>query len=1185
MHADPLFVLAAVVCLGVLAQWTAWRLRWPSILLLLSIGILVGPISGFVRPAELFGDSLFPIVSLCVAILLFEGGLTLELDELREVGATVVRLISVGVLITWLVAAGAAVWLLGLPGNLAVLFGALLTVSGPTVVGPLLRQVRPDPKIGSLLKWEGILNDPVGALLAVLIYEAILVGRLEDATLPVALGLLKTAVAGAALGWLGARALLLFFKRHWVPDGLQSPVALVVVFAVFVATNAIQHEAGLLSVTVLGILLANQHEVRVRHVIEFKENLRVILLAILFVLLAARIEREDLQALLALDTAAYVAVLCLVARPLAVVGSTIGSGLSWRERTFLACMAPRGIVAAAVASVFAIGLEQSSIDEASRLAPLTFAVIIGTVTFYGLVAGPAARLLGLARGEPQGVLIVGAHEWARQLAGVLHRAEVAVLLVDSNAANIRAARLDGLRTWWGSAVSETLADEIDLGDLGNCLALTPNDELNALVAMHFVDDFGRAHVYQLPPEIEDGERLDSLVSGIRGRSLFRPEATHHEIADRVALGAVFKRTRLTEEFDWGAFREHYGESAWPLFVKTGSKVVVVVADREVDPQPGDEIIALVDDPDHAVAEGGDTVPHTSLHPQSVPGAGHARARADAPVVGPIDRARRGFERDAGDLEAEAVRGDLEPEREPAAGREGLLEPRLGQHLVRARPRAVRPVPRDRDAPVARDVHAEVAGVAPADEQLEAALRPGRHDLQRAREREARAPRRLEVPGAGRLPRERDLGPGRSADLERATDLIPARPQRGDEAPEALVQVAAQPAHVPDVLDDRPQVARVGRTGRQVAGARPELVELRRLGLLAQEAEHEPEQRVALVRPEVVPLPLQQHGERGHAPALEELLHDEDPLGRERIFLEAGAPAARDHDLLREPRGRALAEPDRMVRMARERVVADDVGGLVRDLVPRQVREPDRGERLGRRLGLQRDVGGAGAEARERQVVGEVAAGQAPVDLLVLGRGRQQVDDQVAVRGFAVQLAGRREDRLRRRERLPHDRRRRVPAAHAEVRPRQLDLAVELRLRALRRAGELGGRRGSAGAEEDREGEEEAHRRDRTSVRGPAERARRSGRVFRRGPAANPSVVAARGAGPRSRPRAEFGGGPRGPGSLPRSIRGATGGAGPDVRTGPRAERGTRPSSAGSARLRTSAAGPPDRSRRTPCRSP
>ena len=255
-------------------------------------------------------------------------------------------------------------------------------------------------------------------------------------------------------------------------------------------------------------------------------------------------------------------------------------------------------MAAAVASIFALRLEAAEIEGASRLAPVTFAVIIGTVTVYGLAAAPAARALGLSRGEPQGLLIVGAHAWARQLAQVLHAAEIHVLLVDANARNVRAARLAGLPAWYGSAVSETLTEEADLGDLGRCVALTQNDELNALAAMHFVEEFGRAEAYQLPPEIEDGERVDSLTREVSGRSLFCSEATYHEISDRLALGAVFKRTRLTNEFDAARFREHYGESAWPLFIKKADgRLDVVVAGTTAEPNAGDEIIALVDDPD------------------------------------------------------------------------------------------------------------------------------------------------------------------------------------------------------------------------------------------------------------------------------------------------------------------------------------------------------------------------------------------------------------------------------------------------------------------------------------------------------------------------------------------------------------------------------------------------------------
>lgn len=355
--AQILFGVTLIIVLGVAAQWLAWRLHVPSILLLLLFGFLGGPIAGQLQPDALFGELLLPFVSVSVGLILYEEGLSLRLTELPKVGGVVRNLVTTGAFVTWAISTLASAWLFDLPGELAVLLGAILVVTGPTVIQPLLQHIRPSGATGSILKWEGIVIDPVGALLAVLVFEAVSAGELREATAHVLGGVLKTIIVGGGLGVVAAGMLSFALRRYWVPDFLQNAVSLMLVLATFAASNAAQHESGLFAATVMGITLANQRSVDVRHIVEFKENLRVLLISGLFIVLAARLE---VSSLLAVSFRGMVLVLLLVAvaRPLCVWVSTVRSKLSAKERLFLSAMAPRGIVAAAVASVFAIRLEQ-----------------------------------------------------------------------------------------------------------------------------------------------------------------------------------------------------------------------------------------------------------------------------------------------------------------------------------------------------------------------------------------------------------------------------------------------------------------------------------------------------------------------------------------------------------------------------------------------------------------------------------------------------------------------------------------------------------------------------------------------------------------------------------------------------------------------------------------------------------
>lgn len=603
--------LGSIIVLGIGAQWLAHRLHIPSILLLLVVGFVAGPVTGFLEPDVLLGEDLiFPIVSLAVGIILFEGGLSLRLDELREIGTAVRNLITVGVVTTWALATAAAYYVAGLDLSLSLLVGSLLVVTGPTVIVPLLRHIRPTGRIGSTAKWEGIINDPIGAILAVLVMETILLVNesslgaaegLGDALMHAVEGLFLVFFVSLGISITGAVVLVLLLRRRLVPDYLQNSVALMVVVATFVVSDVLQPESGLLTTTLMGIAVANQKYVTVHRIIEFKEDLRVFLIGTLFILLSARL---DLASLELLDARAwwFLAALIVVVRPLSVMLSSIGTNLTWKEQAFLSWLAPRGIVAAAVASLFSFRLQDLYPEQAALIVPLVFLVIVGTVAIYGLTIGPLAQWLGLAQPNPQGILIVGAHEWARRIAQMLQAQGLKVLLADANARNVMRARRDGLRAARVNILSEHVMDELDLSGLGRLLALTPNDEVNALAALHFSEVFESTEIYQLATRSEvQRDREGELPMHLRGRPLFGRTITYADLQQRFTDGAEVRLVELTEDYPLAAFQEAYGDEAVPLFILPGADAVQVYTGQELSLEPGQRLIALVGSKDAAAA--------------------------------------------------------------------------------------------------------------------------------------------------------------------------------------------------------------------------------------------------------------------------------------------------------------------------------------------------------------------------------------------------------------------------------------------------------------------------------------------------------------------------------------------------------------------------------------------------------
>lgn len=591
-HSDQLMrMLAAIIVLGVGGQWLAWRLRIPAILLLLTIGCLAGSISGFINPDEMFGDLLQPIVSLSVGLILFEGGLNLRFAELKGTWRSLLGLLTVGVLVTWCGASLAAHWILGIPPSVAVVLGAVLTVTGPTVIGPLLREIRPTGKVGTIAKWEGIAIDPIGATLAVLVFEAITSIRAAEyssATINAAQGFASTAIAGLAVGLVTSKLLVESFRRFWIPDYLQNPITLLYVVGTFAGAELLRHEAGLVAVTVLGVLLANQKHVDVHRIIEFKESLTVLLIAALFIVLAARVPLQDVQQL-GWRGVAFAATLIVLVRPVAVWLSTIGSGLTRRERCFLAWFAPRGIVAAAVSSVFALRMGESG----AIIAPATLVVIMLTVAVYGLTAAPLARKLGLSSSDPQGLLIAGASQTVRAIAQVISKEGIRVILVDTRYQRVAKAREAGLNVCYASILSEYVMDAVDFSGLGRFLAMTSNDQINTLAAARFRELFGAKNVLQLARG-EATSRLETTwQERLTGRTLFNPRLTYEFMDSALDQGAVIKATRFSEVFTLEAFHAHYGERVHPLFLIDGPRIQVLAADSKISPRAGQLVVSLV----------------------------------------------------------------------------------------------------------------------------------------------------------------------------------------------------------------------------------------------------------------------------------------------------------------------------------------------------------------------------------------------------------------------------------------------------------------------------------------------------------------------------------------------------------------------------------------------------------------
>ncbi|MCQ0971580.1 cation:proton antiporter [Paracoccus sp. TK19116] len=589
---SPIEAFACVGVAGVGAQWLAWRFRLPAIVLMLAAGLILGPVTGIFIPSRDIGALVPPMISLAVAVILFEGGLTLSFKRLADARPAVRRLVYVGAPMGWALSSLVLHYGAGLGWESSLVFGGIMIVTGPTVIGPLLRQAKLTSRPAQTLQWEGIVNDPIGAMVAVLAMVGVTVWH-SDLAIGRALAEFGLGLGfAAALGVAGGVLLVRVFRRNWVPEYMKVPLLFVSVLAVFAVSDSILHESGLLAVTIMGLVIANADLPSYYEMHRFKEHATILLVSGVFILLAAGIEFDTLARLDWARTTLFVVLVVCVARPLTVLISLIGTNLSWNEKILIALTGPRGVVLVAVAGIFAERLVENGIADGEQIAPLAFVLVLATVLLHGFTLKPLASKLGLTSGEKPALLIVGGSQFSTGLAAALQRAEVNVLITDSNRDHLRGARADGLPTFYGDILGEAAENNVEFLAFGAILAASDNDAYNTLVASDLGPEFGRDSIWQVARHKEDRAR-HALPSQLGGQPI-AGNRTLAQYLDMLAEGWAFRTTRLTEEYtleDWHEARP----GAVPLVIvdPDGEGLRMVAPDDEFEFVPGMRIVSLL----------------------------------------------------------------------------------------------------------------------------------------------------------------------------------------------------------------------------------------------------------------------------------------------------------------------------------------------------------------------------------------------------------------------------------------------------------------------------------------------------------------------------------------------------------------------------------------------------------------
>ncbi len=583
--------LAFLIFSGIAAQWFAWRFKIPAISLLLLAGLVAGPFTGFIVPSESFGEVYKPAVTLAVSIILFEGGLTLNFREIRETSKAVRRIVLIGAPLTWLFGTLAAHYIGGLSWLTAIVLSAILIVTGPTVIMPLLRHAKLEKRVASLLRWEAIVNDPLGALFAVISFETYLilnnVHEAETFARDVVIALLLAGPGAYALG----KSIIWLFANGHIPEYLKAPFVLAIAVGAAAVTNMALAEAGLLTVTVLGIVLGNSRLASLDEMKRFKETITVVLVSSVFILLTASLDIGVLRDL-GWNIVFFVLATLFIVRPLAIWIATINTGATPQERTLTAFIAPRGIVAVAIAGLFGTELSQQGVEDGQQIVAFTFAVVATTIVLHGFGLSLLARLLKLRSMRKPGVLFVGATPFSIAMAEKLADRDVPVLIADQNWNTLRNARDRSIEVYYGDVLSEHAHHNLHITNYRAVIAVTDNHAYNSLVCSAFAAEAGRDNTFQLGRQQGKGERQDLLFT-IGGRPLVGPDIGFSELNQRIFKGHRFSLVKLTETYGMDQLKEERdGEVILLLWIAKDGKITFASNDDDKLPEEGDEILVF-----------------------------------------------------------------------------------------------------------------------------------------------------------------------------------------------------------------------------------------------------------------------------------------------------------------------------------------------------------------------------------------------------------------------------------------------------------------------------------------------------------------------------------------------------------------------------------------------------------------
>ena len=601
-----IFACALIGALGLGAQWLAWRLQAPAIVLMALAGLAAGPVWSLIfgdpllDPSSTFGDLLRPIVSLCVAVILFEGGLILKFENLRDAGAAVRRVVFFGGPLAWLLGSLAARYAAGLDWASAIVFAGVMVVTGPTVIMPLMRQSKLSGRPAQFLKWEGIVNDPIGALFAVAAYEVIRVASQGDSIVGAGVWILAAAGIGVALGIIFGLGISRAFRAGWTPEYLKAPLIFASIILCYALAEQVEKEIGLVAVTAYGMTLANSKLADLSELRKFKEDIAVLLVSGVFVILTADLTPAIISSALNLNTLLFLLAMLFVVRPLSVWVATAGT-LNRKEALLLGWIAPRGIVAVAVSGLFGSLLVDLSregrfyFSGADQIVPLAFAMVFTPVVLHGFTIGPLARKLGLARSEKPGVLLVGANSWSVEFAKALKSVKIDVIVADSSYRRLRPAREAGLDTFLGEVLSEDAEIRLDHSRFATVVALSTNDSHNALVCSQFAPEVGRHRVYQL--SLSEGDETDdkSVGSSARGRTLIKRGRTYDGLIRDQYRGWNFSRTRLTEKYTLEQYLADRPKGDLVAEIRPDGTLVLLGPSREARGGEGATIISFAPD--------------------------------------------------------------------------------------------------------------------------------------------------------------------------------------------------------------------------------------------------------------------------------------------------------------------------------------------------------------------------------------------------------------------------------------------------------------------------------------------------------------------------------------------------------------------------------------------------------------